>query len=130
MDPRAITGLGDLIKWACGAIGITQCPDCKDRQQYLNERFPFRRQISDGSLVFPRSEPYPHVPGGYERDTKNPYIMRIKIEPCQFRTETKIATGCCKVKRVDVCTKYQTRTDRLNCSNCQAHAGNNEKPSD
>jgi len=119
-----ITGLGDLVKWATSKIGIRQCEDCKDRQQYLNERFPFRRQISDGTLVFPPRGVPPDVPEGYERDINNPYVMRIKIEECQYSAPAEFAGGCCGLKQVIVCTKYKTRTDRLNCSNCQHNRGN------
>lgn len=36
-------GAGDTIKRVTDSLGIKQCGKCKERQQKLNEMFPYKR---------------------------------------------------------------------------------------
>jgi len=35
-------GLGDLVKKGTDALNIPQCGGCKQRQEWLNKKFPFK----------------------------------------------------------------------------------------
>lgn len=35
-----IAGLGDVVKRMTDLLGIAQCGGCKDRQEWLNQKFP------------------------------------------------------------------------------------------
>lgn len=37
-------GVGDLIARLTKKVGIEPCGKCKERQKYLNDKFPFRRK--------------------------------------------------------------------------------------
>lgn len=37
-------GLGDTIKKATDFLGIPQCGGCKERQEMLNKKFPYKKK--------------------------------------------------------------------------------------
>lgn len=47
-------GLGDTIAKTTHAVGIEPCNGCRDRQNRLNQRFPYRRQSRRGGPMFIR----------------------------------------------------------------------------
>lgn len=42
-DAKKSRGLGDTIAKVTSAIGIKPCGGCKERQEWLNRAFPYRR---------------------------------------------------------------------------------------
>ena len=119
--------VGDMVAWATTRLGIEPCPNCIKRKEFLNKLQVWlvgRRVQKDGSIIHPvRGNPPTDVPEGYVVDPNDPYIFRIALEPCSYRTEDMVETGCCPHMAM-VCSKYERRTDRLNCKNCVTHGGN------
>ena len=40
---KKIKGLGDVVKTITDAVGIEQCPKCKQKQSWLNVNFAFNK---------------------------------------------------------------------------------------
>jgi hypothetical protein len=40
---KKIKGLGDVVKTVTDAVGVEQCPKCKQKQSWLNVNFAFNR---------------------------------------------------------------------------------------
>lgn len=76
------------------------------------------RKLSSGSLVFPHRGPAPEVPEGYEAEDGDPYVMHLTMPVCQHRYEKIVETGCCGLKLVMACSKYNKTTSRKECHKC------------
>ena len=40
---KELRGLGDVVKATTDILGIKQCGRCKKRQEWLNEKIPFKK---------------------------------------------------------------------------------------
>jgi hypothetical protein len=47
---RKMKGLGDLIKKGTEKLGIKQCGGCKKRQEWLNQKFPFKDSLDSEDM--------------------------------------------------------------------------------
>jgi hypothetical protein len=47
---RKMKGLGDLIKKGTDKLGIKQCGGCKKRQEWLNQKFPFKDSLDSEDM--------------------------------------------------------------------------------
>lgn len=121
---------GDFIAMITRKVGIEPCPACMERKKFLNQlhvNFTRRMRVAeDGSIIYPQRGKAPEPPEGYEVDPKNQYRHILKIADCPHRQNVITDTSCCKNWETLACTKYNTRTDRLNCRNCMYHNGHKD----
>lgn len=77
------------------------------------------RQLQDGSLIaIERGKP-PEPPEGYERDSKNPYLFRIKLNECKYREITIKRQKCCGGdKTIHHCHYLAEPVPRKLCEQC------------
>ena len=77
------------------------------------------RQTNNGDYFAPRRGSPPIIPEGYSRDTKDPYLFHLILEPCLYLGKKRTILKCCGIKIFSYCRRDSMVTTPRLCKLCQ-----------